>query len=79
LKPVFGGDASVFTKRDDAAREIKVEYKLPGALAAPIKAGQQVGTAEVIARGKLVSSVALIAPANIPRKPGLLGHIFTRL
>ncbi len=79
LKPVFGGDANVFTKRDDAARTIKVEYKLPGSLAAPIKAGQQVGTAQVIADGKLVSTVALVAPADIARKPGVLGHIFSRL
>jgi D-alanyl-D-alanine carboxypeptidase (penicillin-binding protein 5/6) len=79
LKPVFGADASVFTKRDNAARTIKVEYKLPGSLVAPIKAGQEVGTASVIADGRLVSTVALIAPAAIARKPGMLGHIFGRL
>jgi serine-type D-Ala-D-Ala carboxypeptidase (penicillin-binding protein 5/6) len=79
LKPVFGADASVFTKRDDAARTIKIEYKLPGSLAAPIKAGQQVGSAEVMADGKLVSTVALVAPADIARKAGMLGHIFGRL
>jgi D-alanyl-D-alanine carboxypeptidase (penicillin-binding protein 5/6) len=79
LKPVFGGAANVFTKRDDAARTIKVEYKLPGSLAAPIKAGQQVGTADVMADGKLVSTVVLVAPADIARKPGVLGHIFSRL
>jgi D-alanyl-D-alanine carboxypeptidase (penicillin-binding protein 5/6) len=79
LKPVFGGDANVFAKRNDAARTIKVEYKLPGSLAAPVKAGQQVGTADVMADGKLVSTVALVAPIDIARKPGVLGHIFGRL
>lgn len=78
-KPVFGADANVFTRRDDAARTIKVDYKLPASLVAPVKAGQQVGTAEISANGKLVSTVALLAPAAIARKPGLLhrflGHM----
>jgi D-alanyl-D-alanine carboxypeptidase (penicillin-binding protein 5/6) len=79
LKPVFGADANVFTRRADTAGKIKVEYKLPGSLAAPVKAGQQVGTADVIADGRLISTVALLAPADIARKSGVLGHIFGRL
>jgi D-alanyl-D-alanine carboxypeptidase (penicillin-binding protein 5/6) len=79
LKPVFASDAAVFAKRGDAAHSIKVEYNLPASLKAPVRAGQQVGTAKVMADGKLMSSVALIAPADIARKAGILGHIFGRL
>jgi serine-type D-Ala-D-Ala carboxypeptidase (penicillin-binding protein 5/6) len=79
LKPVFGGDATIFTKRDAAARTIKVEYKLPESLAAPIKAGQQVGTASIVADGRPVSSVMLVAPAGIPKKSGVLSRIFGKL
>jgi len=45
-----------------------------------VKAGQQIGTAQVVANGKPVDSVALIAPADVAKKGGgLLGRMLGKL
>ena len=71
IKPVWGADAGVFVKRGDANNAIKVDYNLPASIEAPVKAGQQIGTANVTAGGKAVTTIALLAPSDIARKVSL--------
>jgi D-alanyl-D-alanine carboxypeptidase (penicillin-binding protein 5/6) len=71
IKPVWGGDAGVFVKRGDANNAIKVDYNLPPSIAAPVKAGQQIGTANVAAGGKSMATIALLAPSDIAKKASL--------
>ncbi len=75
LKPVFAENASVFVKRDDAAKAISVSYRLPPAVAAPIRAGQKLGMAEISLDGKPVSAVALVAPKAVAAQKSLLTRI----
>jgi D-alanyl-D-alanine carboxypeptidase (penicillin-binding protein 5/6) len=76
IKPVWGADAGVFVKRSDEKNAIKVDYSLPASIAAPIKAGQQIGAADVTASGKPVATIALLAPANIPKKSSIVKRLF---
>jgi len=76
IKPVWGGDAAVFVKRGGPSNGIKVDYNLPPSIEAPVKAGQQIGTANVIAGGKSVATIALLAPSNIARKASLIKRLF---
>ena len=71
IKPVWGGDAGVFVKRGDANNAIKVDYNLPASIAAPVKAGQQIGTANVTAGGKSVATIALLAPSDVAKNASL--------
>ena len=71
IKPVWGGDAGVFVKRGDANNAIEVDYNLPASIAAPVKAGQQIGTANVTASGKSVVTIALLAPSDIAKNASL--------
>src|SRR5208282_6514083 len=71
IKPVWGGDAAVFVKRGGPSSAIKVDYNLPPSIEAPVKAGQQIGTANVTAGGKPVTTIALLAPSDIARKASL--------
>jgi D-alanyl-D-alanine carboxypeptidase (penicillin-binding protein 5/6) len=70
IKPVFAGDAAVFTRRDQAAKTVELDYNLPQQVAAPLRAGQQIGTAQVMQDGKAVDTIALVAPADVGRKRG---------
>ena len=81
VAPVFATDAAIFSKRGEAKKDVKVTYTLPATINAPIKAGQQLGTAQVMANGTLVDTVALVAPADIVAKKsgGLLGRVFGKL
>jgi D-alanyl-D-alanine carboxypeptidase (penicillin-binding protein 5/6) len=80
MTPVFAGDAAVFAKRGAAPKDVKISYQLPSSVPAPIKAGQKIGTAEIIAGGRPVETVGLIAPADVPKKSGgLLGGILGKL
>jgi D-alanyl-D-alanine carboxypeptidase (penicillin-binding protein 5/6) len=76
LKPVMASDAAVFMKRGDQPKDVKLAYHLPPSVAAPIKAGQQIGTADVVQSGKVVTTVALVAPADVAKKSG---GLFSRL
>jgi D-alanyl-D-alanine carboxypeptidase (penicillin-binding protein 5/6) len=76
IKPVWGADAGVFVKRGDAKSVVKVDYSLPASAAAPIKAGQQIGAANVTAGGKPVATIALLAPADIPKKSSIVKRLF---
>src|SRR5271167_4190245 len=76
IKPVWGGDAAVFVKRGGPSSAIKVDYNLPPSIEAPVKAGQQIGTANVIAGGKSVATIALLAPSDIARKASLIKRLF---
>jgi D-alanyl-D-alanine carboxypeptidase (penicillin-binding protein 5/6) len=71
IKPVWGGDAGVFVKGGDANNAIKVDYNLPASIAAPVKAGQQIGTANVTAGGKSVATIALLAPSDVAKNASL--------
>jgi D-alanyl-D-alanine carboxypeptidase (penicillin-binding protein 5/6) len=76
IKPVWGADAGVFVKRSDEKNAIKVDYSLPASIAAPIKAGQQIGSAEVTAGGKPVATIGLLAPAEIQKKSSIVKRLF---
>lgn len=70
IKPVFAGDAAVFTRRDQSAKAVELDYNLPSTVAAPLKAGQQLGTAQVMQDGKAIDTIALVVPADVPKKSG---------
>ena len=79
FKPVWAGDAAFFVKRGAADKTIKVDYKLPATVSAPIKAGQQIGTADLIENGKPVTSIALVAPADVAAaKSSLVGRLLSK-
>ncbi len=77
VKPVWGADAGVFVKRGDANSAIKVDYNLPPSVAAPIKAGQQIGTANVTEGGKPVTAIALLAPSDIAKTTSLTKRLLS--
>ena len=77
IKPVWGGDAGVFVKRGDAKNAIQVDYKLPPSIEAPLKAGQQIGTANVTAGGKSIATIAILAPSDISRKASLAKRLLS--
>lgn len=79
IKPVWASDAGVFVKRDAANSAIKVDYNLPLSITAPIKAGQQIGTASVTEGGKPVSTIAILAPSDIAKKPSLAKRLLGNL
>ena len=72
LVPVWGDDAAVFTKRGDNKSIYKVNYVVPAMVAAPIRAGQKIGSAEVIVDGQSTTTVALLAPSDIAAKKATL-------
>jgi D-alanyl-D-alanine carboxypeptidase (penicillin-binding protein 5/6) len=76
IKPVWGSDAGVFVKRSDAKATLKIDYSLPASIAAPVKAGQQIGTADVLEGGKPVATVALVAPTDVAKKSSLVKRLF---
>jgi hypothetical protein len=67
----------VFIKHGDAKNVIKVDYNLPPSIAAPIKAGQQIGTANVTEGGKPVTTIALLAPADVPKTTSLTKRLLS--
>ena len=77
IKPVWGGDAGVFVKHGDANSAIKVDYNLPASVAAPLKAGQQIGTATVTEGGKSVATIALLAPSNVAKSASLTKRLLS--
>jgi serine-type D-Ala-D-Ala carboxypeptidase (penicillin-binding protein 5/6) len=80
IKPVWGGDAAVFLKRGDENKAIKVDYKLPPSVSAPIHAGQQVGTADVTENGKPIATISLLAPSDVAvAKGSLVARLLGRL
>jgi len=80
VAPVFATDAAIFSRRGESKKTLKITYNLPVSVNAPLRAGEQIGTAQVIADGKPVDSVALIAPADVAKKgAGLLGRMLGKL
>jgi len=80
VAPVFAMDAAILSRRGESKKNISITYNLPTSINAPVKAGQQIGTAQVVANGKPVDSVALIAPADVAKKGGgLLGRMLGKL
>ncbi|MFZ0658869.1 MAG: D-alanyl-D-alanine carboxypeptidase family protein [Candidatus Binataceae bacterium] len=80
IKPIFAGDAAVFTRRDEAAKTVELDYNLPPEVAAPLKAGQQIGTAQVMQDGKAIDTIALVAPTDVPKKSGgIVGRFLGKL
>jgi serine-type D-Ala-D-Ala carboxypeptidase (penicillin-binding protein 5/6) len=77
IKPVWGSDAGVFVKRGDEKNGIKVDYNLPSSIAAPLKAGQQIGTADVTEGGKPVTTIALLAPSDVARSTSLTKRLLS--
>ena len=77
IKLVWGSDAGVFVKRGGANNGIKVDYNLPPSVAAPVKAGQQIGTANVTVGGKSVATIGLLAPSDVARSSSLTKHLLS--
>ena len=77
IKPVWGDDAGVFVKRGDANNAIKVDYSLPPSIAAPVKAGQQIGTASVTEGGKSVATIAIVASSDIAKSASLTKRLLS--
>ena len=77
IKPVWGDDAGVFVKRDNAHNAIKVDYNLPPSIAAPLKAGQQIGTASVTEGGKPVTTITLLAPSDVSKTTSLTKRLLS--
>jgi serine-type D-Ala-D-Ala carboxypeptidase (penicillin-binding protein 5/6) len=77
IKPVWADSAGVFVKHGDASSAIKIDYSLPASIAAPIKAGQQIGTANVTEGGKPVATIALLAPSDIGRSASLTKRLLS--
>jgi D-alanyl-D-alanine carboxypeptidase (penicillin-binding protein 5/6) len=71
VKPIWADNADVFIKHGDEKSAIKVDYNLPPSIAAPVKAGQQIGTANVTEGGKPVATIALLAPSDIAKSTSL--------
>ena len=74
FRPVWGENLSVMQKRGDEAA-LKVEFQLPASLAAPIRAGQQVGVGQATSGGKVLASAPLVAPAAIGPRPSLMQRL----
>jgi len=77
LKPIWADSAGVFIKHGDENSAIKVDYNLPPSVAAPVKAGQQIGTANVTQGGKPVATIALLAPSDIAKSSSLTKRILS--
>jgi len=75
IKPAWDRDVAVFLKRGDEHRALKINFNLPGSIAAPVTAGDQIGSAEVLVDGKPAATAPLVAPDNIPRA-SLLRRLF---
>jgi D-alanyl-D-alanine carboxypeptidase (penicillin-binding protein 5/6) len=67
IRPVWAADAAVFTKREAPKNSFTIDYKLPTGVAAPVKAGQPIGTGEIIVDGKQQQAIAIVAPAEVAR------------
>jgi len=65
IRPVWAADATVFMKRDAQKQSYTINYALPATIVAPIRAGQSVGTGEVIVEGKPQQAIAVVAPADV--------------
>jgi hypothetical protein len=57
----------VFMKREGQKNAFAIDYKLPAAIDAPVKAGQPIGTGEIIVGGKPQQAIAIVAPAAVAR------------
>jgi serine-type D-Ala-D-Ala carboxypeptidase (penicillin-binding protein 5/6) len=79
LVPDWGDDAAIFMKRGDAKTAYKVNYEVPAMISAPVRAGQQIGHADVIVDGQSTSTVALLAPSDVAeKKPNLVGRLLSK-
>jgi serine-type D-Ala-D-Ala carboxypeptidase (penicillin-binding protein 5/6) len=74
IKPVWAADVTVFLKRDAKKGSYSIDYKLPDTVAAPVNAGQSLGSGEIIVEGKPQKTIALISPSDVLR-----GSLFQRL
>ena len=77
--PVWGDDAAIFMKRGDDKAAYKVNYEVPATIAAPIRAGQKIGKAEVMVAGQSPTTIALLAPSDIAeKKPGIVDRLLSK-
>jgi hypothetical protein len=74
IKPVWSADAAVLIKRDAAKNAFAISYNLPDAIPAPVTAGQEIGTAQIIVQGKPQQNIPILAPANVAH-----GNLLQRL
>jgi len=74
FKPIWGGNLSVMQKRGDETA-LKVEFQLPASVAAPIRAGQQVGLGQAMSGGRVLASAPLVAPAAIGSRLSLMERL----
>lgn len=78
FKPLWGENLRVLAKRG-SHDPVTIQFKLPKALAAPIRAGQPVGVGEAVSGDKVTGTAPLLAPAAIAVRPSILQrlrHVF---
>lgn len=79
LTPIWADNLSVFMKRGDDKTAYKVNYDMPASIAAPIKAGQKIGSAQLVTAGQPGETILLIAPADVAEKrPGLVNRLLSK-
>ena len=78
IKPVYGEDVAVFSRRGNENYPYKIAFKLPQSVAAPLSAGQRIGTAEIAIDGKQVATAPLVAAADVAAKPSLMQRLLGR-
>ncbi len=70
-------DMTVTVPADTESEELEVRFVMPDYIAAPIEAGEKVGTVEVVLSGKVVGTGDLIADMTVKRHPlGFLMQFF---
>lgn len=78
FKPVWSDSVAVFLKRGQERDALKVDYRVPASVDAPVRAGQPLGEADVLLDGKRAATASLVAPQDIARA-SLLKRLLGRL
>lgn len=76
VQPVYGGEATALILKQEQPK-LRYEVELPDSVAAPVEAGQQIGTLKVYLGDEVFRSVPLAAGSSVSRAS--LPNIFLRL
>jgi D-alanyl-D-alanine carboxypeptidase (penicillin-binding protein 5/6) len=79
VKPVWGENVALFLKRGLATDHIKVVYDLPVSVAAPLSAGQPLGSAHVTLDGREMAAAPLVAPDALAAGGSLIHRLLGQL
>lgn len=76
VQPVYGGEATALILKQELP-SLRYEVELPDSVAAPVEAGQQIGTLKVYLGDEVFRSIPLAAGSSVSRAS--LPNIFLRL